>query len=158
FLREFRMREGVGSRALIERLKSLRHIAPDQVVSAIPSVSSLNAMEHDTISHPKFIRLLLISIAIKTDLRHLLRAVGVNIADEGKVTVTERIVGKRAGVPGPELLNGVLNHQLAVAAATRWRGLPWLAPQLLGHWSLNSIFYIGRRSPFMHPMLAEQSF
>jgi hypothetical protein len=32
---------------------------------------------------------------------------------------------------------------------------PWLAPKFLPNWNLNAVFYIGRRSPFTHPMLAD---
>ena len=72
--------------------------------------------------------------------------------------MAERLGWRKDRAGGPAPLNGLFRHPLPAALATKWRALPWLVTQLLPELKPNSVFYIGRRSPFMHPMLSDQSF
>ncbi|HEV3197800.1 MAG TPA: hypothetical protein VGZ73_07825 [Bryobacteraceae bacterium] len=157
-IRSFRLHEGVALKALIARLKNIESLLPEYLACEIPSIGSLSAMERETSYRPKLTRLLLISIAIKADLRYVLRAAGVTVADKDKVSVAERLGWRQSSERGLKPLNGLLRHPLAAGLARKWKALPWLVTQLFTDLNPNSVFYMGRRSPFMHPMLADQSF
>jgi hypothetical protein len=155
-IRAFRIREDVAVKALVQRLERLRTVLPGQVADEIPSVSTLSAIEHEDIHTRKLARLLLLSIAIKTDLRQILRAVGITVCDANKVSVQEKI--GRAAPPERTPPRSWKDHPWTAALASNWQGLPWLMAHLFANVDFNSTYYIGERSRFTHPLLSAHSF
>jgi hypothetical protein len=154
-IQRYRKQSGASLRELIESLERAEPSLPPQLAGKIPGISSLNAIERQGISRPRLPQLLLLSIALQLDLRRVLAAVGINIQDAGKVSVAERIE-KRPSPP-------ITKHRLAASPLAdtlraKWRGVPWLLASLLPFPEADSIFYFGKRSRFMHPMMTDHCF
>jgi hypothetical protein len=141
----------------VERLERTKPFLPPQLAGKIPSISSLSTMELQGVTSARLPHLILLSIALEVDLREILAAVGIAVRDQGKVSVMERI-GRQRPVQAADEFRRLAGHPLAEVLGAKWRGVPWLIAQLLPAPDADSIFYIGKRSRFMHPMMTDHCF